>query len=122
MGKTGTYRLRMKLSAIFMMCALLWLTVSTPFIFTSQPGFVSQKQWDDCRDKMPSNSEESNPVNNSTEEKKPGGISVSEEYLHTHLLTNDSFLIAAQFHKFTDAAIYIAFHGEMLVPPPNTGC
>jgi hypothetical protein len=114
-----TYSLFSKASAILMVFALLWLTVSTPFVFASQQKTAENHKMANADNDIPLNEEESNPFGNSTEEKAPTGVSLSEEYLHDHHSSNYYFILASQFHKFEDAGIYVAFHGEMLVPPPN---
>lgn len=64
--------------------------------------------------------ETSNPFGNNTEEKAPNsGNSFSEEYLHIQHINHPYFSKTSQYHKFENADIYIAFHGELLVPPPN---
>jgi len=114
-----TYSRANVVSSIFMMIALLWLTVSTPFVYACQQELADTHKAAKTSDNLPVDEEESNPLGNSTEEKTPGGVSLSEEYLHDHHSSDYYFLVASQFHKFDDADIYIAFHGEMLVPPPN---
>lgn len=101
--------------------ALLWLTVSAPFVYASQQELVKQhKMADTAGDLGGSEEEAGNPLSNSTEEKKPsGGSSLSEEYLHHHH-TEDLFISPiSQFHKTENASVYTAFHGEVQVPPPN---
>jgi hypothetical protein len=107
-------------SAGFMIMALLWLTVSAPFVYASQQSLIKHEQKADCGSPI-SNEEETNPFGNSTEEKTPGSTanSISEEYLHDHHTSDFFFFIASQYHKCEDAGTYIAFHGELLVPPPN---
>ena len=112
-----TYSLFSKASAVLMILALLWLTVSTPFVYASQQKTAEFHKIADVDN--PLNEEESNPFGNSTEEKAPTGVSLSEEYLHDYHSSDYYFILASQFHKFEDAEIYVAFHGEMLVPPPN---
>lgn len=81
------------------------------------------KQGKIAKAQAPSNSNEeeaASPFGNSTEEKAPtSGSSLSEEYLHDHHLTDHFFSIASQYHTLQNAGTYIAFHGELLVPPPN---
>ena len=68
----------------------------------------------------PEHEEEANPFSGSTEEKAPKTLnSFSEEYLHDHHHSEYLFSIASQFHKGEDASTYVAYHGELLVPPPN---
>lgn len=69
-----------------------------------------------------SNDEEAaNPFGNTTEEKAPSGsnVSFSEEYLHDNHHSDHFFSAKASYHKCENADTYHAFHGELLVPPPN---
>ncbi|MBK7885066.1 MAG: hypothetical protein IPJ81_15740 [Chitinophagaceae bacterium] len=66
-----------------------------------------------------SNEEESSANNPNTEEKAPSGNSFSEEYLHTTHHTHYFFFIIYTFYKCENAGTYMAFHSELLVPPPN---
>ena len=100
-GKQKTYSIFQQVSAIFMVLALLWLTVSTPFVFASQQRLAEHKKA------------------NTTEEKNPSSTSLSEEFLHDHYTADHFFSIASQYHKCENADTYNAFHGELLVPPPN---
>ncbi|HEX7847181.1 MAG TPA: hypothetical protein VF476_15375 [Chitinophagaceae bacterium] len=100
-----------------MIVALLWLTVSLPFVYSSQQQIA--KQENTTTTPLPCNEEESNPFGSGTEEKAPGGISLSEEYLHEHHKSDYFFSIISRYHKCENADTYVAFHGELLVPPPN---
>ena len=108
-------------SAVFMMAALLWLTISAPFIYAGQQMLISQEQTSNSSIPMAGNEEESsNPFGNTTEEKAPsGGNSLSEEYIHDHHKNDHFFSILLRYHKSENAGTYIAFHGELDVPPPD---
>jgi len=108
-------------SAIFMILALLWLTISAPFILSGQQKSVKQQKTSSTSVPAETSEEESsNPLgNNTTEEKVPGTISLSEEYLHDHHTTEYFFSLISQYHKLENAGTYTAFHGEILIPPPN---
>ncbi|MBL7741462.1 MAG: hypothetical protein JNK14_19740 [Chitinophagaceae bacterium] len=108
-------------SAVFMILALLWLTVSIPFVNAAQQDLAKQNQTEQVGNMMAGNEEETaNPFGNTTEEKAPSNSSsFSEEYLHDHHHTDHYFSIARQYHKCDNAGTYIAFHGELHVPPPN---
>jgi hypothetical protein len=108
-------------SAMFMILALLWLTISAPFVYASQQQLSKQDKVSNSQSPLDCNDEESsNPFGNSTEEKAPGNSSLSEEYLHQHHCPEEYFSsISSQYHNCRDAATYIAFHGEVQVPPPN---
>jgi hypothetical protein len=107
-------------SAIFMILALTWLTISAPFVVASQQDQAKQDMVEKNTNLFSGNEEESaNPFGNNTEEKAPGNSSFSEEYLHDHHNAGHFFSIALQYHKCENAGTYIAFHGELHVPPPN---
>jgi hypothetical protein len=105
------------LSAVGMILALLWLTVSAPFVQESQQKLAKQEQTSNSS--SPCSEEESNPFGNSTEEKTPSSTSFSEEYLHDTHASTHLFIAATPDHLTQDDGTYIAFHGELLVPPPN---
>lgn len=106
-------------SIIFMMMTLLWLTVSVPFVYAGQQDLAKQ-QLGATDSPLTENEEDStNPFGNSTEEKAPSSNSFSEEYLHEHTVNGHLFSSRLQYYKCDDAEAYIAYHGELLVPPPN---
>ena len=109
------------LSAVFMILALLWLTISIPFVYASQQEHAKENKMASASIPLAGNEEEStNPFGNNTEEKTPGnGSSFSEEYLHDHHITDHYFSVSLRYHKCGNADTYIAFHGELIVPPPN---
>lgn len=99
----------------------MWLTVSTPFVYKCQQQLGKYANSTSATTPLDTNEEENNPFGNNTEEKAPGGSinSFSEEYLHENHNAEYLLFIALQYHKNDDAGLYIAFHGELLVPPPN---
>lgn len=102
-----------------MMVALLWLTMSAPFVYAGQQLQAKYDKMASTQNSSHTNDEEScNPFSNTTEEKAPSS-SFSEEYLHDHHTTDFFVSASMQFHKCEDAGTYNAFHGELLVPPPN---
>jgi hypothetical protein len=116
-----TYNLINKVAAVFMVVMLLWLTVSTPFVYAAQQQKAAYTKSDAPDQGSPRTEDSScNPFGNSSEEKAPGGINTfSEEYLHHN---DEVFHIAELFfsHRRTHAEPeYRAFHGELLCPPPD---
>ena len=103
------------------MIALLWLTISLPVVYSSQQDLAKQNRMADVNTPFQTNEEEAaNPFGNSTEEKTPNsGSSFSEEYLHNHHITDYFFIVASQFHSHFDTDTYLAYHGELDVPPPD---
>jgi hypothetical protein len=106
-------------SSMLMIVLLCWLTISTPFVYASQQEQAKQgKITHDCTN-AGNEEETSNPFGNNTEEKAPSSTSFSEEYLHSYHATSHFCIEISQYHKSENADAYIAFHGELLVPPPN---
>jgi hypothetical protein len=102
-----------------MILALLWLTISLPFVVNNQQS--SKQDSTPIAQSMPDNAEEEtgNPLGNNTEEKAPSSTSLSEEYLHEMHIADYFLSVAAQSYKCENSSIYNAFHGEVQVPPPN---
>ncbi len=103
-----------------MMVALLWLTVSTPFVFAAWQKAAETSKTAQQQPPLADAEEDSNPFsNNNTEEKAPSSNTFSEEFLHEQIENHCFFSITSAYNKHADASTYIAFHGELLVPPPN---
>lgn len=117
-----TYQICQVLSAVFLIAALLWLTVSLPFVYESQRTLAKLHQATTDQSHPPGCDEEAaNSFGNTTEEKAPSTSlnQVSEEYLHDHNSDEYFHSKASQIHKCENSGIYDAFHGEVHVPPPN---
>ena len=115
-----TYTIFKKAFTICMMLALLWLTISLPFVYAGHQQIAKQQHTENAGSPLSGNEEESaNPFGNSTEEKAPGNSSFSEEYLHDHHKEDGFLATARQYRSSEDARNYIAYHDELLVPPPN---
>ena len=109
-----------RIAALMMIVALSWLTISTPFVYEQQQKVAKQNSAASAELPVAGTEEEANPFSGSTEEKAPKTLNTfSEEYLHDQHQSEYFFSIASQFHKGEDASTYVAFHGELLVPPPN---
>jgi hypothetical protein len=117
MVKHTSYGFWKMASALFFIVALLWLTVSLPFVNAVQQGYELCSD-SDSADNPFAGSEEEAP-RGGTEEKAPGNNSLSEEYLHDQHKAEYFFSVQAEYHKCENAGTYHAFHGELLVPPPN---
>lgn len=111
-------------SSIFMMLVLLWLTVSTPFVNSFQQQVAAQEKAEEqktrgaCTDK--DDPAACNPFANTTEEKtESSSITFSEEYLHDHFELIHTLDDLLKHDNCDHSALYIAFHGELLSPPPE---
>jgi hypothetical protein len=120
--KNKPYNFFQLVSAVFMVTALLWLTISTPFVYEFQQKQIEQNKIAKAEQTSitdTNNEEESNPFSN-TEEKNPNSNNtLTEEYLHELHIHNHFFSIVSSEHQCHHADTYIAFHGELDVPPPD---
>jgi hypothetical protein len=100
-------------SALLMIMALLWLTISTPFIYAAQQAQQEevQKQSGDCED--------NNPFSNTIEEKNESSVNTLSEYLHDPHLTNGHFINFTRLYKCHPSDLYYEYHIELLSPPPE---
>jgi len=115
-----TYTLAHLASAVFMMAALLWLTVSIAFIIPAQQQLKQNTNIATEQACTAAEEDETNPYGNTTEEKTSGNNnSFSEEYLHEHHTSDDFLSVVTRMHIARNCGVYNAFHGEVHVPPPN---
>jgi hypothetical protein len=116
-----TYSVFQKASAVFMILTLAWLTVSVSFVYSAKQELEKKFPATETGSPLAGNEEESsNPFGNNTEEKVPSGFgSLSEEYIHDLHATEYFYSTRSPYHKCENAGTYIAFHGELLIPPPN---
>ena len=118
--KQKTYTIFQLSSAVFMIVALLWLTVSLPFVYDNQQKQSQIDKIENTSSSAENNEDSSNPFGNTTEEKNPNNSnSLSEEFLHHHYSHDHFFSIASQSYKCVNVDTYIAYHGELDVPPPD---
>jgi len=116
------YQFKHQLISVLMLVTLLWLTVSTPFVYASQSQLTKQQASLSSSHHNGNDDEQTcTPLgSNTTEEKTSGSINtLSEEYLH---LDSELFHLAElslNHTRYHTASEYVAFHGELLCPPPN---
>jgi hypothetical protein len=110
-GSQDIYIIRQAASAIFMILALLWLTVSTPFVYAADQSIKMEKQ----------EVEEDNggPLSGSTEEKNESSVNTLSEYLHDYHQLEHGFTPLAKYFKCHPSDLYFAYHPELISPPPE---
>ncbi|HMU44745.1 MAG TPA: hypothetical protein PKC72_00190 [Chitinophagaceae bacterium] len=118
-NRIHTYSFFSKVSSVLMIVALMWLTVCTPFVFASQQQAAQYEKLVGKNQNLPLDENDQSPYGNTTEEKAPTGISIQEEFLHEHHASEYFLLLASKHPELENSGIYIAFHGELHVPPPN---
>lgn len=103
-----------KLSSVFMLLALLWLTVSIPFVYADQQAQKELKQ------KTAQQADDNtNPLSNTNEEKSESGVNTLSEYLHEVEVTDPIGSPIVTFYKCHPSHLYFAFHPELISPPPE---
>lgn len=112
------YTVRQYFATILMLFALVWLTVSLPYVYEAKQKVASK----DHVSKVQAPKNNANPFANTTEESTCGGINtLTEEYIQHFSFDSTPFvgsgiqLLQLHYHEGT----YTAFHGELLCPPPN---
>jgi hypothetical protein len=114
--KPTYYLFKHKLSSVLMMVALLWLTVSIPFVYAAQTSHHALFTLT-CEDQP--DEECSNPLTNTTEEKTESGSNSLSEYLHEAHSLEHGFIIIAKYEKCHADDLYFAYHPELTSPPPD---
>lgn len=102
------------MSCMAMIIALLWLTISTPFIYAAQQNAAKEVA------NTAANSEtEDAPLNNTSEEKSENGASTVSEFLQEVLDMERASKLKLKYFKCHSSDVYFAFHPELVSPPPE---
>jgi hypothetical protein len=109
------------LSSIFMMLALAWLTVCLPVVYGAQQDKDNYAAAENLpTEEAPEDDSTNNPFANTTEEKTPNSVNIpSEEYLHDSHAADNYIAVPSTEYKLEHVPIYLAFHGELISPPPD---
>ena len=112
------------LSSVVMILALIWLTISLPYTYAAQQklakgkiSLTKESKGVPCDE---DNTDENSPFANTTEEKVPTNVNLTEEYLHHQdepLPFSTDKLSHSHHHSYD---VYVAFYGELLSPPPDS--
>ncbi|MFN4312768.1 MAG: hypothetical protein ACK4E0_00650 [Chitinophagaceae bacterium] len=121
--RKSPYRVFQKVSSLLMIMALVWLTVSAPVVNAANQSLKKGDTAMQITDLADADDSSCNPFGNNTEEKAPNGSSsFNEEYLHHSDELLHAANLALQHYRALAAREYVAFHGELLCPPPNHAC
>jgi hypothetical protein len=99
-----------------MILALAWLTVSAPFVYASFQKTHAITEKSQCE--QPAEEDCGNPFSSNTTEEK-SGINTLSEYLHDAYYTDHHYNIIGRIHKYHSSDLYLAFHPELISPPPE---
>ena len=97
-----------------MIVALLWLTVSTPFVYAASQVKKEATQ----KGGSEKSSDDSSPFSG-TEEKSETGVSSISEYLHEAIPHERAFTFISTFYKCHPSDLYFEYHPELISPPPE---
>lgn len=109
----NTYSLACRASSLLMMLALVWLSVSMPFVYSGL------KQMQHIAKMAESPEETANPLSNTTEEKTEQGNGNVSEFLHASQEIDHPYYDNRSMLKYHSCAEYSVFHPELVSPPPE---
>lgn len=112
--KQAIYSLGHLSAALLMLLALLWLTVSTPFVFKAQQKGIAVEKGIQGK-----TSDAQDPFSGTTEEKTESGLSALSEYLHDIAYPEQHFKVLVKYEKCHSSGLYLAYHPDLLCPPPD---
>ena len=101
-----------------MIFTLLWLSVSTPFVYQTQQLVKAELAKVDPKSKA-LQEDDPNPFSSTTEEKSESGVSNISEYLHEPHQVVHPVVTLTKYYKCHPANLYFAFDPELLSPPPE---
>ena len=112
MNGKATYYTKLHIaSSLFMIVALLWLTVSTPYV-NAAPEVKKEMG-------KKSGMDDNNPFSNTTEEKNESSVNTLSEYLHDSSQDVPIPVTITKYYKCHPSNLYFAFHPELISPPPE---
>lgn len=104
------------LSIALMLFALLWLTVSTPFVYAAQQASQQQALNNAA---LEQDEDSLNPFTNTTEEKTESGANTLSEYLHDTCMQVQHTIPPSTYTDERPFLAYSIFNGELISPPPE---
>jgi hypothetical protein len=117
--KKANWSIKHLISSVVMILSLIWLTISLPYVYAAQR-ILAKEKISMAKESKGVPEDESNPFANTTEEKVPANVNLTEEYLHHQeepLPCSTDKLSHSHHHSYD---VYVAFYGELLSPPPDS--
>lgn len=100
-------------SSLIMIIALIWMTVSTPFIYAADKMVTTEVE------KNTGDTDDSTALTGATEEKSESSTNTLSEYLNDLLHEFRPFTSVVKVFKCHSSDIYLAFRPELISPPPD---
>jgi len=95
---------------------LLWLTIGLPVISRN----IQKLKPVSFKESPLQTEDDQNPVSGGSEEKTAAAVTLSEEFLHHQEVTEGLFFIPCLPFFLSGQDTYLAYHGELYSPPPDT--
>jgi hypothetical protein len=113
----STFNPLQKIGSLLLILALVWLSVSTPYVYRFQQKTKTEKQAITAENET--DCEEGGLLNNTNEEKAESGPNTLQEFLHEpHHLEHPSIEQVNEYGHFEQKAS-VAYHPELISPPPE---
>lgn len=109
------YTVKDVIASMLMLAMLTWLTVCLPIVNKSMHAAKAQTE-QGCMD---CDADDNNPLTNTNEEKSESGTSLMQEYLHEMAHLDRHFITLSSAFKGHPSDVYIAFHPDLVIPPPE---
>ena len=109
------YTVKDVVASILMLAMLIWLTVCLPIVNKSLHAAKAQTE-QGCAGCKTDNS---NPLSNTNEERSENGTSLMQEYLHETAHLDRHFITLSSAFNGHPSDVYIAFHPDLVIPPPE---
>lgn len=109
-----------KINASLLFLAVLSLTISTPITYSSQEFSKNKSEQNTPYPVDESEDGTSNLLNSSTnEEDAPANDNSIEKFVHNPSDFEINHIQKVSYFETNKTKLYHAYHGELLVPPPN---
>jgi hypothetical protein len=107
--------LKCVLPSLLMLFALVWLSVSTPFVYAAQQAQQASKKHHNKN--TSSNASQTNTVD---EDEVVNSVANISEYLHSNDFAIKHFTpVPVKHTKCHPSDLYFAYHPELISPPPE---
>ena len=103
-------------SSLFMLLLLSWLTVCLPFVNENQQ--AARNTLEQATGETPV-ADSNNLFAGTNEEKSESGLSLLSEYLSAPYYPEPAIVSHASYRKRCSSTLYLAYHPDLIIPPPE---
>ena len=113
------YRVIKKINASLLLLAVISLTISTPVVFFTQEFSENTPEQNTPHPIDDSEDVASNLLNSNTNEEDAPANHNIEKFVHNPSEFETNHIQKVSYFETNKVKLYHAYHGELLVPPPN---